>query len=455
MRSLPRLPALAGFLLLASGAGADALVAREGRQEGTQAEETRTGPQPAPRTGESLQVLLVTLGQGDAVWERFGHNALWIRDRETGEGAAYNWGIFSFLQEGFILRLIRGTMLYSMAPTDAMAMMEEARRRDRRVWVQELDLTPHQKLELLGFVRWNALPENREYRYDYYRDNCSTRVRDALDGVLAGALKEAWGGEPTSYSYRWHTRRILGDRPLPYLGIQFVLGPHADHPIMAWQEMFLPLKLRDRVRTVEIPDGEGGTRPLLLSETAFTESGRPPVPRGPPPAFPWFLLAALLWGGAMVASAGPARTGGWLRRLPVTLLAGGWALTAAVGGSLLLGAWLFTDHYFWYRNMNLLQVSSLWLPIPLPFLLFLVRGDFPRWGRDMVVALLVVSLVGWGMQLLPDLTQRNGEILLFTLPMNVALWITARRLMGRPHTLAPPGAASGPPDPGSGEAPRG
>ena len=376
--------------------------------------------------GQSLQVFLLTTEQGDLVWERFGHNALWVRDRETGEGEAYNWGLFSFFQEGFWLRLARGTMLYSMGPDDPMAMIEEARYFDRRVWLQELALTPAQKLELLAFVQLNALPQNRDYRYDYYRDNCSTRVRDALDRVLAGGLKEISGSVVTPYSFRWHTRRLLGDRPPAYLGIQFVLGLEAERPITGWEEMFLPLRLMDWVREVEVPDGQGGTRPLVLWEEEVLPSGRPPVPVAPPFALPWFLLAGVLWGGGILLLArGGARGAGWVRRSLLAVLAGGWTLVAAFSGTVLLAAWIFTDHFFWSRNMNLLQVNPFFLPIPVAFLLFLWRGSFPRWGRDMAAALAVVALVGSCMQLLPGLRQHNGEILAVTLPINLSLWLAA------------------------------
>jgi hypothetical protein len=399
-------------------------------------------PDSLVHPGEALEVLLVTLGQGDAVWERFGHNALWIRNRETGQGAAFNWGIFSFFQEGFIYRLAQGTMLYMMAPMDGYAMVDEARRLGRRIWIQELALTPDQKMDLLAFAQWNAAPENAYYRYDYYRDNCSTRVRDALDRVLDGRLAETSQDVTTPYTFRWHTRRLLRDRPAPYLGIQFVLGPGADRPISVWEEMFLPVSLMEWVRSVEVPDGEGGSRPLVLREQSFLESQRPPAPSETPQAIHWFLLAALLWGGPLTALARRGEGGSWLRRLPVAVLGGGWVLVAAISGTLLLAAWAFTDHFFWYRNMNLLQVSPLFLPLPVAFLIYLVRGSFPRWGRDMIASLAVISLVGWLMELVPVLAQKNGEILAFTIPMNLLLWLTVTWLYKDP--TPPVGAPSSP-----------
>jgi hypothetical protein len=390
------------------------------------AQEATPGAQPEP--GETLRVFLMTIGRGDAIWERFGHNAIWIQDEETGQGVAYNWGIFDFGQVDFVPRLAQGTMLYRMAPLDPFASLEEYRRADRPVWIQELALTPVQKRQLLEFVQWNALPENREYRYDYYRDNCSTRVRDALDRVLGGRIRAASSADTTAHSYRWHTRRLLRDHWPAYLGIQFVLGPRADRPITGWEEMFLPERLMERIREVVVPDGAGGTRSLVGHERILLASSRPPEPETPPLALPWFLLAGLLWGGGTLWLARrPDRTG-WKGRLALGLLAGGWTLVAAFGGTLLLAAWTLTDHVFWYGNWNLLHANPLFLLLAVPFALFVVLGRFPGWGRGLAAVLAVASMAGVAVQVVPWLGQDAFEIPALALPVNLSLWLVSTRL---------------------------
>ncbi|MDX1647259.1 MAG: DUF4105 domain-containing protein, partial [Longimicrobiales bacterium] len=139
-----------------------------------------TGQEPA-EPGSELRVWLVTAGPGDAVWERYGHNAIRILDTGTGRDVSYNWGIFDFQQVDFIPRFLQGRMLYMMAPFSTPAMIDAYARADREVILQELDLTPAEKLELRTLAEINALPENRDYIYQYVLDNCSTRVRDLLD----------------------------------------------------------------------------------------------------------------------------------------------------------------------------------------------------------------------------------------------------------------------------------
>ena len=90
---------------------------------------------------DSLRVFLLTFEPGAAVWERFGHNALWIHDPAAGTDFAYHWGLFDMSEEGFLLEFIRGRMVYSVGAADALRLLEAYRRVGRDATVQELALT--------------------------------------------------------------------------------------------------------------------------------------------------------------------------------------------------------------------------------------------------------------------------------------------------------------------------
>ncbi|MFB6241103.1 MAG: DUF4105 domain-containing protein [Gemmatimonadota bacterium] len=91
---------------------------------------------------DSLQVFLLTFGRGDRVWERFGHNALWIHDGPAGTDRVYNWGIFDFEQANFIPRLLTGQMRYRLAVFPLEGTMRQYRLANRSVFLQQLRLTP-------------------------------------------------------------------------------------------------------------------------------------------------------------------------------------------------------------------------------------------------------------------------------------------------------------------------
>ena len=361
------------------------------------------------------------MGVGEHVWERFGHNAILVEDRSRGTAKAYNYGLFDFRQDNFILRFVQGRMLYWMQGFDLEPTLQVYVGSNRSVWRQELNLTPAERVAMREFLEWNERPENRFYRYDYYRDNCSTRVRDALDRVLGGRIRAATDTVPTGRSYRFHTSRLIAsDLPL-YTGLLLALGQPADHQLSAWEEMFLPLALREWLRRVTVLDGSGRLVPLVKSERTLFAATEP-APRAAPPArLPAYLglglvlglvLSGLGWRGVAPGSA--RRWFAWL--------AGGWALVMGIAGGLLAFLWAFTDHAVAYRNENLFQANLLLLPL---VILVPAAARTTAWARRPALALAVLaaaaSVAGLALKVLPAFGQHNGEILALAVPANLGL----------------------------------
>src|SRR5690606_8121184 len=146
--------------------------------------EPQAARQQAPQASEqqpSLQVFLMTMGPGQQIWERFGHNAIWVRDTVQGIDLVYNFGMFDSFAPGFVTNFIKGRPLYWLAAFDLRTTLAQYDAARRSIEVQELALPQEQKAQLAFALAENARPDNREYRYDYFLDNCSTRIRDALD----------------------------------------------------------------------------------------------------------------------------------------------------------------------------------------------------------------------------------------------------------------------------------
>jgi hypothetical protein len=391
--------------------------------------------------GSNLTVYLLTFGMGDAVWERFGHNAIWIKDRTRGTDVTYNWGMFDFDQPHFLRRFLTGDTRYWMEAIDLAPMIRYYQQRNRSILSQELNLTPGQRLKLQQFVQWNALPQNKFYRYDYYRDNCSTRLRDAIDHAVMGQLQLATVNRVTSGTYRWHTQRLMtGDIPL-YTGVTLALGHPADKPISVWEEMFLPVRMANDLRSVSIPDSTGARIPIVRSEMALFTAGRSPEPAEPPNYFPWYVAGGILLAGALVVLVRSAEGGHRAAFFAATAIATLWSLIAGLLGTALVIAWLFTKHYFMGRNENLMHFDplSLALAILVPLSVYGLRGVSRALRLSGFVAAL--SLFGFVLQATPFFDQKNGEIIALALPLNLAVWWTVYRLTHYRRTSLPSSAA--------------
>lgn len=395
----------------------------------------QTPPPVLPDTG--LTVVLLTMGQGDMVWEKFGHNALWIHDPAAGTDRVYNYGMFDFQSPGYWGRFLRGNWLYELGVQSLRNTVYQYQYFNRAMWAQELNLTPAQKRELQAFLETNALPRNREYLYDYYRDNCSTRIRDALDRVTGGALRAVAGDSLTGKSYRWHSERLIASDGASYFGLAGGLGPAADREITAWEEMFLPFKVQEQARRARVTDATGRQVPLVAREWTMLEApGRAPERATPPFRTPFYLLAGLLIGGVLVLLGRRAPTSGWAR-FGFSAVSALWLLLAGVGGVLLVLLWTMTNHAIAYRNENLLQLSPLAVPLVLlvPCLAYGARWA-ARPARLLTTLVAALSLLGFVLQGVPGLDQRNAQIIALALPVNLALALVVRMLASR--TPPPP-----------------
>ncbi|HUF35549.1 MAG TPA: DUF4105 domain-containing protein [Gemmatimonadales bacterium] len=380
-------------------------------------------PAPAAEPGARLTVYLMTMGQGARVWERFGHNAIYIHDPDSGTDQAYNYGLFDFAQDDFLLRFIQGRMWYWMAGYPAERYLQQYMRDNRSVWLQELEMPPAARLELQRFMQWNELPDNRFYFYDYYLDNCSTRVRDALDRFLGGRIRAQTEALPSGTTYRFHTERLTANDPAIYTGLVLALGAGADRPISVWEEMFLPLAMRERFRKITVPGPDGTPVPLVRSERTLFQSTEPEPRPAPPKWLPAYLvIGAVLGGGALLLGRAAGRRGG--ARLGLAVLAGGWGLVAGVAGLILAGLWGLTDHEMAYRNENLFQVSPLALLLPALVPFWLRQRSAEAAGRLLAgtaAVLAGLSLLGLALQALPGFDQVNGSIVALALPAHLGV----------------------------------
>lgn len=379
--------------------------------------------------GSSLTIAVMTMGIGAHPWERFGHNAIVVEDRARGTRVSYNYGMFSFRQANFLLRFVQGRMWYWVDSVDTDWDVPRYLAAHRSVWWQELNLTPAERLALRDFLEWNVREEHRFYRYDYYRDNCSTRVRDALDRVLGGAIKARTDTVRTGVSYRFHTQRLNRHDPLLYTGLLLAVGRGGDREITAWEEMFLPLKLRDHLRLIEVPDSAGRPVPLVRAERTIYLSDVYQEPAAPPGWVPAYLAIGVVLGSLMAlpprfGERGSAPAGPALPRYAFLVVAGAWCLLAGLAGVVLAGLWAFTDHTIAAQNENLFQLT----PLALALLPLLARGlaGHDRWlrgARRLAQVGAALSALGLVTHFVPGFYQGNAEILALALPANVGLWL--------------------------------
>jgi len=322
---------------------------------------------PEFAAGEPSGASLLVVGPGDAMYEYWGHIGVIIEDDSEGASLFYDFGNFSFYKDNFYGNFIMGRMFYSSSVTTAGFFIDQTMREDRCLSLYPLNFDTEELRELDAALRWRVLPENREYMYDYFLNNCSTIVRDILDDVMGGALRVSTSSVPDR-TFRHYAR--TGARPSFFheVLLHFLLGEKQDEEISLWDLMFIPQAVGDTVLNFEYPGRDGVTRVLADKEIVLKESTRLPVPPEPRMLWPWLLALSialgLLW-----------NVGGRPPRALIILLAG-------IPGLILGFLMLFTDHEAAYSNINILPS----MPTVLLGLIFLGSRKKGIAGRELALS---------------------------------------------------------------------
>lgn len=337
-------------------------------------------------------ISLVTFAPGEVYWQRFGHNALLVRE-PSGAQRLYNYGIFDFQQKNFFLNFARGRMLYRVDEAPLYGALRAYAAEGRWALEQQLALSPQQARELAAFLDWNARPQNADYRYDYFLANCSTKTRDAIDRALGGALQPLLSARRGENSFRSEVLRLIRPAPALMMGMDLGLGAGVDAPLSQWEEAFIPMRLMASLRQVQTVDASGNTIPLVAAERWLLPLPVVPEAERPPRLWPPFLAVGLLLAAvlALTRRASAHR----LARVGFGVLGSFLVLVWALAGTVLLLGWVATEHWGMAANRNLLLLHPLWWLL-LPVCLRLARREPQLPGR----ALRALAWVNLGLALL-------------------------------------------------------
>ncbi len=357
----------------------------------------------APRIG------VATMQPGEIFFERFGHNAIVVDDPAQSEPLSYNFGFFDMGEDGFIGRFAQGEMMYRLVELPWNEDLQYYRDSGRGVSIQWLRLDDAQAEALAAALAENAKPEHARYRYQYFTDNCATRVRDALDRTFGGVVKQQFTSRSQGNTYRSEAVRLASPAWWMWLGFDLGLGPSADAPMSRWEESYVPRRLADGLRELKLADG----KPAVLREETILPHRIASEPKEVRHLWWQWLIAgvaiAVLW--SLLAA---RRT-----RAAASLALLFWAISGVLGVTM-LSIWLATEHTFGWANHNLLLMSPLCVLL-LPGAWRVARSRNPRRLFKAVLPLVTASAV-----LAPFLhwasavPQANAHWIALLLPIHVA-----------------------------------
>jgi hypothetical protein len=385
--------------------------------------------QPGSR-GDDLTLKIAVMGPGDELYFWWGHLAIVVEDAARGDARLYDYGVFSFDSEDFFLNFAFGRMTYQSVRSSAERVYQRYINDNRDVTLYTLDLDAETKARVAAFLEWNVRPENRDYRYHHFRDNCVTRILNVLDEEIGGQFYGKYGSEPGRFTLRQHVRRHTWFSPFADWLLCFLMGQGIDRQITKREEMFLPSEVGRNIVDFTYIDSEGRERKLVSDiEIVNKAAGRPPVLEVPRKQWPSELVLGIGIAAALIAVMRIRKRQERCGRVlwgAINMLFG---LFLGLVGSLLFFLTFFTDHDYVWHNANVIFINPLLLAaVPLGLIVMFSKKPVKVMFSETLLRglwtyVLLGGLVSMLIKLSPAYFQQNQVTLALIMPFAAVLSI--------------------------------
>ena len=338
---------------------------------------TLLSAQVNPRA-DHMRISLLTVSVGDEIYAAFGHTGIRIIDSVNHSDIVYNYGTFDGFDENFELKFARGKLLYSISSESFQHFMETYVYEQRTVQENELRLDLKQKSDILVFLETNMEPDNRHYKYDFFYDNCATRIRDIFPNELGTGFKFGQTIPVNSkVTFRQQINYYLRGQHWERFGINLCLGSRIDKVMSNTDVMFLPDYLRDGLANATLNGQKISSPPVtLLSEPGL------PVPGMNMPFIVILAAGVVTILTLIMPSLKP------LGRVISSLV----LIITGLLGCFLLVMWFGTDHQACRYNWNVLW--ALPTNIFVPFLRKNGRGKYALIAIMLIFVTLLLHVTG-------------------------------------------------------------
>ena len=329
-----------------------------------------------------IQISLLTCTPGEELYSTFGHSAIRIIDSSSTNDIVFNFGTFNFDDEGFYLKFVQGKLLYFLSAERFQDFSYMYQSTGRGITEQILNFSPAEKINIQHELFENLKEENKYYLYDFFFDNCTTRLRDIIQkNASENEVKSSKQLLPYTFRNAIHSYLDRNDKAWSKLGIDLLLGTSTDRKMTEQDAQFLPDNLMNAIdkknhqrKLVIAKEDVFPFKPIKIESKLFT----------PLLAFSMLLLLYVL-ASSFKNSINPLILSGMDGFI--------FFITGSIG-ILLIIMWTATNHAMCKYNFNLLWA--------IPFntiMAFFVRPS-KKWMRNYFVfqaAFLTITMIAWAL----------------------------------------------------------
>jgi hypothetical protein len=247
-------------------------------------------------TNDTL-VYLITCGPGTETYSVYGHSALRVVIPEKHTDTVYNWGVFEFDTPNFAWKFAKGRLDYFLIDQTLHGFLQEYYSDKRFVYSQKVNIDPAETRILISLINENLKPENVKYRYDFFYDDCSTRIRDLLEKSIGEKLKYPPAEPGKVPTFRDLVAKYQNPYPWYRFGVDLIMGSTADKKAVLRDRMFLPIEMKEGLSKAVVHRSDKMI-PLLSNPDILLDFSAPVVKQNfftaPPFIFTLFIILIII-----------------------------------------------------------------------------------------------------------------------------------------------------------------
>jgi len=298
---------------------------------------------------EQAEISILTIGPGSSLNDSFGHSAFRVRDYIKGTDLVFNYGVYDFDTPNFYTKFAQGKLNYLIGVNYFQDFFEAYISQNRSIKEQVLNLSAPEKQKLFNYLLNNIKPENRAYLYDFFYDNCATKIKDVLNQSTSNAIQFNPPKDFKPQTFRTLIQDKLDWNSWGSLGIDIALGSVIDRKATAEEHMFLPAYIHTFFDHATFKDNN--TAIVGQSILAYKQTKQPKSN--------YFLMSPIVVFGLiglfiLLITYKDFNSNQRNKWLDLALF----SITGIVGVVILL-LWFATDHKATHQNYNLLWACAL------------------------------------------------------------------------------------------------
>ncbi len=213
------------------------------------------------------KISVLTIGPGSSLNDSFGHSAYRVKDSLMD--IVFNYGVYDFDTPNFYTKFAQGKLNYKIGANYFEDFRESYIRQNRTIKEQILNLSLDERQQVFNFLSKNYEPANQYYLYDFFYDNCATKIKDVLVYSLNDGIEFNLPESFESKTFRSLIQQNLNWNSWGSFGIDLALGSVIDRKASSIEHMFLPEYIHSFIDVATLKSNS--KKRLVLSEKTIFE----------------------------------------------------------------------------------------------------------------------------------------------------------------------------------------